>query len=276
VSRGDSPNLYWALTDLPGPFIELQPIKEWESVALRSWKPRIHTALRGELPAEQWPQVIREMVEWEQEYRPPVKPDPAKVDADVRRLMDSAQPRARQYLLAHGTPQAKLAAMSPEQLAGTYLCQEYLAASDELWKSWTLPFPQAQEQMTRAWRALAPTRAPASENPLIQANLVPWDWQNNRPESIPTVLRARFQMTRPDRSIALMRVIEALRDYAAHHEGRPPQTLDQITDLPVPLDPATGAPFLYELHGTTARLDGPPPPGRSVSSGQYFELTFVK
>jgi hypothetical protein len=255
----------------------LQPIEGWEWwVAMRSWKPRIFQALRGELPADDWPQVIREMVEWEQEHRPPGKPDPAKVEAEVRRLMQSAPPRARQYLLAHGTPQTRLASMSGEQIVGTYLCQEYLAASDELWKYWTLPFPEAQERMTRAWQRIAPSEPPASENPLIQADLVSWNWKDKRPEAIPGILRSRFQMTRPDRSIALMRVIEALRDYAAHHDGRPPQRLEQITDLPIPTDPATGAPFVYKLQGTTARLDAPPPPGRSVYSGWYYELTFAK
>jgi hypothetical protein len=49
-------------------------------------------------------------------------------------------------------------------------------------------------------------------------------------------------------------VVEALRLYAAAHEGRLPATLDQITEVPVPLDPVSGRAFDYRLNGDTAVL----------------------
>ena len=42
-----------------------------------------------------------------------------------------------------------------------------------------------------------------------------------------------------DRHVATFRVIEALRLHAAAHDGRLPESLDEITEVSVPEDPAT-------------------------------------
>ena len=275
VSRDNSPNLYWALTDLPRPFVELRPVPEWEQMSLPYWKPHIAQALRGELPPQRWPQVVRDMVGDLQESHPPYKRDPAAIEAEARRLTQSALPRAKEYLRSHDHPIAEIDAMSPEQAVGMYLVQEYQTVSEELWRVWTLPFWESQEQMLKTWRTLGPDKPPALENPLVQTNLL--NFYNNRPRyEIPSTLRDRYQVARPDRLIALMRTIEALRDYAAHHDSHAPQRLDQITDLPLPVDPMTGKPFAYQLEGRTATLDAPAPVGRTAYSGWRFELTFAQ
>ena len=60
---------------------------------------------------------------------------------------------------------------------------------------------------------------------------------------------------RMDRALAAMRCIEALRLYAAAHDGELPATLDDIKEVPIPLNPVTGKPFGYHLEGKTAVLD---------------------
>ena len=57
-----------------------------------------------------------------------------------------------------------------------------------------------------------------------------------------------------EREIDALRVVEALRNYAAGHHARLPETLDKITDVPVPNDPFTGKPFHYELADGVATL----------------------
>jgi hypothetical protein len=63
---------------------------------------------------------------------------------------------------------------------------------------------------------------------------------------------------RLDREVASLRVIEALRMYAASHDGRLPARLEDIDQIPVPDNPATGKPFAYRLEGATAILELPP------------------
>ena len=65
--------------------------------------------------------------------------------------------------------------------------------------------------------------------------------------------RARGQL---ERQIALLRHVEALRLYAAGHDGKLPAKLSDIP-VPLPVDPFTGKPFA--LHG---RGDHRPPPRR--------------
>jgi hypothetical protein len=65
-----------------------------------------------------------------------------------------------------------------------------------------------------------------------------------------------YTLKYPD-AIATLRVIEALRLYAAAHDGQLPKQLSDITEVPIPDDPVTGLPFEYELVGGKARLSGP-------------------
>jgi hypothetical protein len=269
ISRPGAPNLYWALTDLPRPFIPVQPIPQYEQLWLQQQKPRLARAMHGELPAEQWPLLVREAVGDLQITL--AKPDPARVEAEAKRLTDAVTPRARQWLADHGIPKQRAESMSPDEAVGRYWCAEYRLAYDEFFKAWNLPYPEAQEQMMRFVQALRPDQPPASENPLIQTYL---RTRKSGPANqvIPMLMGGRYELARVDQYIALLRTVEAVRDYAGRHEGQPPQRLDQITELPIPTDPINGKPFAYRFDGKTAVIDAPAAPWRGQASGWRYEL----
>jgi hypothetical protein len=204
-----------------------------------------------------------------EESHPPFKRDPAGIEARVKHVVDVNYDVAKQSL-----GEAEVRSASREQVVGIYLVREYHQATMGLWKTFGLPYPRAQQEMLRFWDELAVQRPPASENPLIQADLVsggpPVDYR------IPTVLRIRNNLERVDRYVALLRVIESLRDYAAGHDGRPLERLEDVTGLPVPADPMTGRGFGYEVKGNVVILDATPPKPFGVFSGWRYELTFVK
>ncbi|HEX4793981.1 MAG TPA: hypothetical protein VH370_09325 [Humisphaera sp.] len=275
IGHSGSPNLYWPLTDLPHPFVDPRLVVQSEKLYSRYNKSLTFQALRGELPADQWPAAIREMVYSQQDHKIGSNPQPEQVDAQVKLLIDSCFARARDYLLAHGEAASALASMSREQVVGRYWCREYQRAHDDLWKYWALDYPQASQNILETWRSLAPDRSPALDNPLIQDQLVPNDGYGPVMD-FPILLRARNLLARTDRHIAMFRIVEAMRDYAAHHGGLPPERLDQITDLPIPLDPITGKEFSYHVEGQTAILEALAPPLMAKSSGRRLELTFVK
>src|SRR5207244_2759675 len=81
---------------------------------------------------------------------------------------------------------------------------------------------------------------------------------------LPAISAAITAELRLDRRVTILRVVEALRMDAAAHDGALPEALNQITDVPVPDDPATGKPFEYHRAGNSATLSGPqaglPPP----------------
>jgi hypothetical protein len=53
--------------------------------------------------------------------------------------------------------------------------------------------------------------------------------------------------------VAQLRVLEALRMYAAAH-GKLPDKLSEITEVPVPVNPFDGKPLTYRRDGDKAEL----------------------
>ena len=64
-------------------------------------------------------------------------------------------------------------------------------------------------------------------------------------------------MNRLDRHVAVLQCIEAMRLYAASHEGKFPKQLSDMTRIRVPTDPVTGKPFIYSRTGAEAVLEIP-------------------
>src|SRR5207244_6201401 len=71
-------------------------------------------------------------------------------------------------------------------------------------------------------------------------------------ELVPALYKVRQAQGRLEQRVALLRHVEALRLYAAGHDGKLPE---KLSDVPVPLppDPFTGKPFRYVWDGSTAR-----------------------
>jgi hypothetical protein len=89
--------------------------------------------------------------------------------------------------------------------------------------------------------------------------------------------RVKMAQARLDQRLDLLRCVEALRLYAAEHDGKLPARLDDIK-LPLPVDPITGKPFIYKLNDATAILRGTPPPGQEkvAAYNVRYEVTIVK
>jgi len=59
----------------------------------------------------------------------------------------------------------------------------------------------------------------------------------------PSIINCLDVQMRLDQRVAALRVVEAIRLHAASHDGKLPEELNQVTEVPVPDDPATGKPF---------------------------------
>jgi hypothetical protein len=66
-------------------------------------------------------------------------------------------------------------------------------------------------------------------------------------------------------------MLEALRIYAAAHEGQLPQSLADLTEVPIPEDPVTCKPFVYRLVDSKAILEGPALPNAPL----HYEITMA-
>ncbi|MBW8015016.1 MAG: hypothetical protein FVQ82_02440 [Planctomycetes bacterium] len=66
-----------------------------------------------------------------------------------------------------------------------------------------------------------------------------------------------LQMNKLDRLVAALQCLEGIRYYAALHGGKLPASLNDISDLSLPLDPVTQRPFRYALGKDIALLGSP-------------------
>jgi hypothetical protein len=75
----------------------------------------------------------------------------------------------------------------------------------------------------------------------------------------PAFEKVFLSMGRLERRLEAIRCLEAIRLYAAGHDGKLPASLADITEVPVPVDPVTHKPFEYQVQAEKASLASPPP-----------------
>lgn len=260
VSQPGSPNLYWSLSSLPTPFFDVHEIERWEKPIIYFTFPVLADARRGKVDASRWRDFFVKLpaISRSKSLAQRITPD---MQAEAAVLAARNYPRARAYLLANGRTPQEVEAMAVDEAVGIYFFEQYRALAGEAWKAWELPFWEGGAELRR-WSAQAAAEATGPEaNPLAVF--------------APRTERARLQFARIDREIALLRIVEAVRDHAARHDGRPPASLDEIKDLPIPIDPVRGQPFQYEQHGQTVTVDAPSY-DQYPADGERYEVTVVK
>jgi hypothetical protein len=246
------PNLYWALTNLPNPMISVEKGMEGERVLLRGEFSDLDDT--NPMSEEQLKKLMKHIdyVRQVAQIEQPKKPDDQDRSTRAYVAARTKDPKligaARGRLVEYGLPEERVARFPAEQVILLDEYREFEVSRDEAMKLMNLPTWEvvaALERMTK------PNRPPSTSSPgeALFAGLVP------------ALYKVRQAQGRLEQRIALLRCVEALRLYAAEHDGKLPE---KLADLPVPLaaDPFTGKPIRYELDGTTAHVRGSPPPGQ--------------
>jgi hypothetical protein len=242
LEQPDCPNFYWALTNLPSPFISLEKGMEGERALMRGeFRDLDDTA---PMSAEQ----IKKLMEHIDKVREIAKIEakPAEPDRSTRawvaaRTKDEASVKAaRGRLVEYGLPQERVARFPAEQVILLDEWREFEVRRDEYMKLVSLPEWQIEEMMGD-WSK--PTKGVY----LFE-------------DFVPAIHKVRRAQARLDQRVGLLRCVEALRLYAAAHDGKLPEKLCEA-GVPLPDDPFTGKPFKYTVDGATAHLRGSPPPG---------------
>jgi hypothetical protein len=274
IANPGTPNMYWALTELPQPLVDLQPAARFEM----DFGPRMFPFIDAAETAEHAPE------EWNRLFTSAVR-DFAKISGELVSMQggESDIPRldeikagiaatglgligythAKEQLVTQGMDQNRVEKMAVGQVLAIYterICRQF---TDEYEKLWYLPFAEAK-QASQALNAK-----------LRNANFIHGSDADRELLPIVTLLMPAIQAVRSaqvrlERDVASLRVVEALRMYAADHDGKLPKTLDEITAVPIPPNPATGNSFEYRLDGTTAVLELPPSDGLNFS--RRFEI----
>jgi hypothetical protein len=253
------PNLYWALTNLPTPLVSLEIGMQGERMLLRG---EFRELIEGApMSAAQLNDLIEHIdkvrIVAEEGNKKPKETTRAWVDA---RIKDEPWFKsAHRRLVEYGQPEERILRLPAEQVILLDEWREYEVRRDEVMKLGNLPAWQAQAL------GIGQPYKKAKQAGLFADLLVP---------GLNKVHQAQGRL---DQRIALLRHVEALRLYAADHDGRLPAALSEIS-VPLPVDPFTGQPFRYEVHGATAHLRGTPPPGRETEApfNVHYEVTIQK
>jgi hypothetical protein len=258
VQQPGCPNLYWALTDLPCPLVELRKGAQGE-------RARVDTELRA------------------------IRDDDAMTDAQVEEVVSRLSGRMGLAREQAGLPPRSLRTA----LAGRVAARDRLGAArarllnasatkDLLGRVSALrvlEFPPEQVVLLDEKRAFEVRR----DEELKLLALPPWQIKaldaSARPGGgdglfapfLPATRAAGQARARLEQRVGLLRHVEALRLYAAEHGGKLPENLAEM-GLPLPTDPFTGKPFVYAADGATARLRGE----KGSRDDRRYEVTIRK
>jgi hypothetical protein len=129
-----------------------------------------------------------------------------------------------------------------------YTYQEYQRKRDDSYKWLNVPYGRSYNRIDRAGLS---TKEEKAANPLLAVLELLTETRGS----------ARHSVVWLERRLDMIQGVEAIRLYAAANDGRLPSNLETITDAPVPLDPFTGTPFIYESKEDSAMISAPMPPG---------------
>ncbi len=238
-----SPNLYWALSQIPAPFINLHTALDWERHTLHR-----ETGIKEleDICGEQEWKIVR------QRLQRIVSEQTSPRAFVLFERGDAAQPLAgdlatvrEQLLETLPSLIGKVPKMSEDELIVNWFFAMRQAEWDRILRGMLLPPPQGLPLIRKAYR-----RHWAMQTRPVYSRQVP---------EITDIYTGAWSLRR---RIDILRIVEAIRDFAARNGGVLPESLEAITELPVPDDVMTAQPFRYcvtdgiaYLHGEAVNMD---------------------
>jgi hypothetical protein len=258
VGTPGAPSLYWALTDVPRPFLDLRQTFENELSILDRSFPALHNLARD----PKTPQEMRRLGEdlFRSLYAALGQPkDEWAARLELVGMTAAAYPEAKQYLLKQGRSAEQVEALPALQAVLIRALGEYDRWRDDTLKWAELPYPQAGPGLRQTQRYLNELGPALRVLPVFRV--------------VPPLERVALTRARLERKIAGLRCVEAVRLFAATHDGKLPAALDEIKEVPVPVDPMSGRPFGYTLRDGRAVLTAPAPAGEPAAENAWrYEL----
>jgi hypothetical protein len=259
IAAPDSPNLYWALSELPRPPVDYRQAILFEFEAgLRAF-PFLDDAETTERSAQEWARLWH--AAWNEWPKLSGESGPSGAVAGMATAL-LGYPHAKQRLIDDGMDPDRVEQMPVGQVMAVYTARAYERITGELEQNWLMPYGAARQ----------------FDDSAVFDETKPFGggtWQEFLPIGhglLPAISAARNAEMRLQRDVDAIRVIEALRLYAADNAGRLPERLSDVTQVPVPVNPATNEPFSYRLEDGKAILELPESDG-IPNANRRFEIT---
>jgi hypothetical protein len=255
--QSDCPNLYWALTDLPCPLVDLRKGAQGDRAQVAAdLRPIRDDAAMTEAQIEQVVSRLNGLLGTIriQAGRPPRT---LRTPLEARVKDDDRVRAARGRLVQAGCAESLVKAFPPAQVILLDEKRDYEIRRDEGLKLLGLAPWQIDA-------LLAGENSPPGSDGLFV-------------DLLPHIVEVRRAQGRLEQRIALVRHVEALRLYVAEHDGKLPEKLSDVP-MPLPSDPFTGKPFDCTIESATAHLRGSPPRGEEQNPryNVRYEVTIQK
>jgi hypothetical protein len=267
AQRPDGPNLYWAYTSLPQPFVSLTRANEFEFDMFYFWHPEWRKRDGNTFSAAEWQRMWDALASGMAELGVIEADRSWSGGAGRLKLIGRAirhYPQAKRWLLERGRSEDEVEQMPVAQVLMIYTLDTYDELRDERFKLAGLPYWQIHDRLHEDNAQLRRVSDEREVMPLAGTLL-------------PAISNVALAQARSDRHFCLARIVEALRLYAASHDGRLPDRLADVSEVPIPSDPVTGGDFTYHLSGETAVLETPLPPGLlQRQHGLRYEITVAR
>ncbi|HEY1067169.1 MAG TPA: hypothetical protein VGE52_13705 [Pirellulales bacterium] len=256
IEQPGAPSLYWPLTVLPQPLIDFHRAFEMERNIIYLSYPMLRNIEDQVLSVAEAQALV------------------ARVGRDIQMLGGNAPafsataavfalalyPSAKASLIADGVDRDRVEAMPVAQVLLAHTLRKFDESRDALFRTMHLPYVEAIPFVKAAEAELA--EDDSLFIPLARLLL-------------PSLTSVQIASHRGQRTIAALRIVEALRLHAGL-TGELPNALADVTCVPIPTDPLSGKPFVYRRTGDSAVLEAELPPGVLPQYGFRYELQLTK
>ncbi len=266
AAHPDAPNMYWAVSTLPHPVVDMRDGLDWESGVPWQIFPFLRDPETADRSADAWRKLVMDtymnMHHLTGDYSG--KPGPMGQLAATAMMMKS-YPIAKKALIAGGMDSTKVESMPVGQVIAIHTSRSLTYVYDETFKWMYLGSSDVHERMKATARQLIDEGHFGNSNKSTGALPIAG-------VLLPAMSQAWYASVRLEREIAALRVIEAIRMHCAEHGNTLPTSLEEITVVPVPNDPLFEKAFDYRVDGDRAVLTLLP---RSNTKRRTDEIRYV-
>ena len=242
IAADGSPNMYWALAELPQPIVSIRDSVRLEASFAIRYFPVLMDIESAEHSPEQWAAKLTEVFE---DFELASKmtgrgKDIAGLPGLGVAAALASYSSAKKRLVENGMDAEQVEKMAVAHVVLLDASQDYQLYADAMESIYYLPQDKFQVFADRFEKKIR------DDSQLARLGAVFADL------FLPAMVQVRNAETRVQSQINVLQAIEAIRDHVAT-QGELPATLEEM-DLPVRLDPLTSKPFKYQLDGDKAVL----------------------
>lgn len=253
INTPNSPNLYWALKQLPHPLVDIRPALQFEMNMPFQMFPFLADAETKVRSPQEWQALMQQTAKELNSVRGLTSNTGAAPQWQVQLTMASlaikTYPIAKQELIASGLAADEVNKMPVAQVLAIQASRSYRYTYHEIFKWALLPYPEARTRLAETQERLK--REGYLGSPLEGKEVLPI-----ASLLLPALDSVVIATVRTDRRLAALETLEAVRMQAAIGPHQLPPTLSALSVVPAPPNPFTGQPFGYRVEsGNTAVLE---------------------